>query len=126
MKHEASVLKSNPLKRPSPRTHRWPAPSAREIKRNQADPLNPVRMAIARTTDQELSQMSPTDLEDLVTFSAAASDFEPFSGALDELPNSGRSGLHLKAMLARRRCRDDISAACRTRGLTMPTFAPAR
>lgn len=69
--------------------------------------LNPVRISIARLTDQELAVMSAHELVELLACSAMVAQWAEL---LRELPKAGRSGLLRLAILARRRCRDEIES----------------
>lgn len=124
MKPQKSPTKSDvPTSRRAPRLPQWPTDEATVDVSDFPAELNPVRVSIARTTDDELTTMSRADLIDLLSFSALASQFAQCTDVLQELPHSGRAGLHLLAMLARRRCRDEVNAICESRGLPLPKYA---
>lgn len=82
--------------------------------------INPVRVSISRFTDDELAQMSASDLVDLLAYSSLVSQW---ADLLRELPCAGRNGLHRLALLARRRCRDEMESMYLGKGLPAPRYA---
>ena len=84
--------------------------------------VNPVRISIARITDLELTQMTAKDLIDLLMFSGWVPEW---ADLVRDLPRSGRGGLQLLALLARRRCREELNVFCESRGLPMPSYVPS-
>jgi hypothetical protein len=82
--------------------------------------VNPVRVSISRITDDELAQMSANDLVDLLAYSSFVSQW---ADLLRELPSAGRNGLYRLALLARRRCRDEIESMYLQKGLPLPRYA---
>jgi hypothetical protein len=107
------------------------SPSSRGIHRNVPDAtsnrtteprlqVSPVRVCISRITDDELAQMSANDLVDLLAYSSLVSQW---ADLLRELPSAGRNGLLRLALLARRRCRDEIESLYFRKGLPSPRYA---
>lgn len=70
-------------------------------------------------TDDDLGKMSPQDLIDLLMFSGWVAQW---ADLIRDLPSSGRGGLQLLALLARRRCREELSLFCQSRGLPTPCY----
>jgi hypothetical protein len=118
---------NSPANRRAPRVAHWPSDAGAVHGPNRRAQINPIWVSIARITDDELLRMSAADLSDLLRFSALTSQFSQCTDFLRELPQSGKSGLHLLAMLARRRCRDEINSICESRGFPLPKYArPSR
>jgi len=84
--------------------------------------INPVRTSIARITDDELTKMTAKDLIDLLMFSGWVPEW---ADLMRDLPKSGRGGLQLLALLARRRCREELNVFCEGRGLPAPCYVSA-
>ncbi len=84
--------------------------------------VNPVRVSIARFTDDDLTRMTAKDLIDLLMFSGWIPEW---ADLVRDLPRSGRGGLQILALLARRRCREELRLFCESRGLPTPSYVPS-
>ncbi len=82
--------------------------------------LSPVMMSIARTTDDEISKMNNRDLIEMLEYSKVVSHWATY---LRDVPHSGLAGLRLLAVLARRRCREEVNIVCQCRGFPIPRYA---
>lgn len=79
--------------------------------------LDPVKVAIARFSDEEIQEMNHFELVELTKFARVFSSRE-----MDSLRFTEHDGLARTAFLARRLCRQDVNDAYRRRGREVPYF----